>query len=83
MIGFSMIHYLFQTLQLRKKIMALFGTYVVIYVITVLVFHILIDNPFFHLEYLLFVMLGVIIGGLLIESYVKLYRLNNRLTDMV
>jgi PAS domain S-box-containing protein len=54
----------------------------VIYGITVLTFNIFIDRPVFHFQYLLFVMLGVFIGGLLIESYLNLYRVNNQLTEM-
>ncbi|WP_342429461.1 ATP-binding protein [Neobacillus sp. FSL H8-0543] len=82
MTGFIIIHMYTKHLTYVKRCLAIFGTYVVAYVLTVLSFHILIDNPLFHLEYLLFVLLGVIFGGLLIESYVKLYRLNSRLTDM-
>ncbi|ESU34489.1 hypothetical protein G3A_00855 [Bacillus sp. 17376] len=59
-----------------KKYMILLGSYIVTYIITVpIVFNVIRDNPMFHLQYLLFVAIGVLIGGLLIESYEKLYRI--------
>lgn len=79
---FSIIYFYTKYLTVIKKIIIFFVGYSVIYGITVFTFKIFIDNPIFHLQYLLFVMLGVIIGALLIESYEKLHRLNNRLTDM-
>ena len=82
MFGFSFIYFYIKRFTVIKKIVILFAAYIVIYGITVFTFKIFIDNPIFHLQYLLFVMLGVIIGALLIESYEKLHRLNNRLTDM-
>ncbi|MFC0273506.1 PAS domain S-box protein [Metabacillus herbersteinensis] len=76
MICFSVIHFYISSLTQVKKCVILFGSYLVIYVITVpFVFNIFRDNPVFHLQYLLFVMFGVIVGGLLIESYLKLYRI--------
>ncbi|MEH7503095.1 ATP-binding protein [Neobacillus drentensis] len=82
MIGFSVLHFYIKRFTAIKKSVIFLAAYIVIYGITVLIFNIFIDNPIFHIQYLLFVMLGVIIGGLLIESNVKLYRLNNRLTVM-
>lgn len=83
MISFTVIHLLISRLTPVKKSVILFGTYIVIYVITVpILFHVLSDNLLFHFQYLLFVMLGVIIGGLLIEANGKLYRLNTRLSEM-
>jgi PAS domain S-box-containing protein len=83
MFGFSVISFYTTRLTPAKRSLTLSGAYLVIYVITVpIIFNVLSDKPLFHFQYLLFVMLGVIIGGLLIESYVKLYRLNNRLCDM-
>ncbi|MFL6558680.1 MAG: PAS domain S-box protein, partial [Bacillus sp. (in: firmicutes)] len=82
MMGFSVIHFYTKRHTVIKKAFILFAAYIVIYGITVLTFNIIIDNPIFHFQYILFVMLGVIIGALLIESYTKLHRLNNRLTDM-
>ncbi|MFK9092203.1 ATP-binding protein [Bacillus salipaludis] len=79
---FSLIHFYTKRLTPVKKCIILYGSYILIYVITVpIIFNVFRDKPFFHLQYFLFVMLGVIIGVLLIESYVKLYRLNNRLSD--
>lgn len=83
MFGFSVISLYTKRLTPFKRGLTLSGAYLVIYVITVpIIFNVLRDKSLFHLQYLLFVMLGVVIGGLLIESYVKLYRLNNRLCDM-
>ncbi|MDQ1147877.1 PAS domain S-box-containing protein [Bacillus sp. SORGH_AS 510] len=83
MISFSIIHVYISRLTAIKKGAILSGAYVIIYVITVPgLFNVLRDKPMFHFQYLIFVMLGVIIGSLLIESYVKLHRLNNRLSDM-
>jgi PAS domain S-box-containing protein len=83
MTAFSVIYLCIKRLTAVKRCVTLFGVYIVIYVITVpIIFNVFRDNPFFHLQYIVFVGLGVIIGVLLIESYVKLYRLNNRLSDM-
>ncbi|WP_310362398.1 ATP-binding protein [Neobacillus drentensis] len=82
MIGFSVIHLFTKRLTAVKKSVVLFGTYVVIYLIIVFMFKIFMDRPVFHLQYVLFVMLGLFIGIILIESYVKLFRLNNKLTNM-
>lgn len=49
--------------------------YVAGYLVTILSFHILLNKPLFHLQYVLFVMLGVILGGLLIESNDRLLRI--------
>ncbi|MEH7307527.1 ATP-binding protein [Neobacillus drentensis] len=82
MMGFSVIYYYIKRFTAIKRSFILFAAYIVMYGITVIVFNIFIDNPIFHIQYLLFVMLGVIIGALLVESYMKLHRLNSRLTDM-
>jgi PAS domain S-box-containing protein len=58
-----------------RKIGALFLAYVAGYLVTILSFHILLNKPLFHLQYVLFVMLGVILGGLLIESNDRLLRI--------
>ena len=80
---FSLIHLYTKRLTSVKKCVILSGSYLLIYEIIVpSIFNVFRDKPFFHLQYLLFVMLGVIIGVFLIESYMKLYRLNNRLSDM-
>ena len=80
---FSLIHLYTKRLTSVKKCVILSGSYLLIYEIIVpSIFNVFRDKPFFHLYYLLFVMLGVIIGVFLIESYMKLYRLNNRLSDL-
>ncbi|MGG1676940.1 ATP-binding protein [Neobacillus sp. NRS-1170] len=76
LIVFLIVHFLFKHLTPVKKCIILFGSYVAIYVITVpFIFNVFRDKPSFHITYMLFVMLGVILGGLLIESYMKLYRI--------
>jgi PAS domain S-box-containing protein len=83
MIGFSILYYYGRRLTPLMKSFILSCAYIIIYVITVpIIFHVFRDKPFFHFQYILFVLLGVILGALLIESYVKLHRLNNRLSDM-
>jgi PAS domain S-box-containing protein len=83
MIGFSIIYYYVKRFTPFKKAIILSVSYILIYVITVpLFFNVFRDKPLFHAQYLLFVLFGVFIGFLLIESYVKLHRLNNRLSDM-
>lgn len=83
MVGFSVVHSYIKQFSTIKRAVILYGTYLMNYIITVpIIFKVFRDNPFFHFQYLLFVLLGVIIGVLLIESYLKLYRFNNRLTDM-
>ncbi|MCR2823886.1 ATP-binding protein [Lederbergia panacisoli] len=82
-IGWTIIMVVFSILQLYisrftpvKRGIILFGTYIVIYVITVpVIFNVFPDRPIFHFQYLVFVMMGVIIGGLLIESNENLYRI--------
>jgi PAS domain S-box-containing protein len=82
MIGFSIIYLFTKRITAVKRSIVLFGTYLVFYLIVVFVFKIFIDKPFFHVQYLLFVWLGFSVGVLLIESYLKLYRLNSSLIDM-
>ncbi|WHY01214.1 ATP-binding protein [Neobacillus sp. DY30] len=83
MIGFSFIHIYIKQLSSIKRTLIFSGAYLIIYTLTVpIYFNVMRDQPFFHFQYLLFVILGVIMGILLIESYLKLYRLNHRLTDM-
>ena len=74
MLIFTLIHKFNPQLKPVRKTVMMLGSYIVIYVVTVpIIFNIFRDNPLFHLQYLLFIMLGVLIGGLLIESYEKLY----------
>nr|WP_263323641.1 PAS domain-containing sensor histidine kinase [Neobacillus sp. Marseille-Q6967] len=83
MVSFSVIHLFIKRLSSVKRSLLLFGTYLLIYIITVpIIFNVFRNQPYFHYQYLLFVLLGVLIGVLIIESYVKLHRLNNRLSDM-
>lgn len=79
---FLAIHSYIKPFNAVKRCIFLFTAYFVIYGITLLTFNIIRDNPAFHIQYLLFVLLGVVLGGLLIESYVMLHRLNNRLSVM-
>ncbi|NEU31751.1 PAS domain S-box protein [bacterium LRH843] len=78
MIVFSSIALYASRLSPVKRCIALYGSYLVIYIMTVPIgFKVFRDQPMFHFQYLLFVMIGVIIGVLLIESYVKLYKIIN------
>ncbi|WP_066319810.1 ATP-binding protein [Bacillus sp. FJAT-29814] len=80
--GFLVVHFLTTRLNAVKKTVALFLIYLVVYVIDVpIIFKVFPDKPLFHLQYILFVMLAVVLGVLLIESYLKLYRLNDRLLE--
>jgi two-component system, sporulation sensor kinase A len=59
-----------------RRYMILTSSYIVTYIIVVpIALNVIRDNPVFHLQYLLFVSVGVFIGGLLIESYERLYRI--------
>ncbi|WP_419954485.1 ATP-binding protein [Neobacillus niacini] len=83
MVGFTIIYYYTKRFTPVIRAIILFASYIIIYVVTVpIIFNAFRDQPFFHIQYILFVMLGVILGCLLIESYLKLYRLNDRLSDM-
>lgn len=82
MISLSIVHLYIKRFSSVKKSFILYGIYLIDYLVTISIFHIFADNPNFHFQYGLFVLLGVIIGALLIESYVKLHRLNNRMTEM-
>ncbi len=76
MVVFSVIYFYVSRLSPVKRCLILFSTYILIYVVMVpIAFNIFRDSLVFHFQYLLFVMLGVIVGGLLIESYQKLYRI--------
>lgn len=83
MSGFSLMYMYIKKLSPIKRIIILSGIYLIVYFVTVpVIFNVFRDKPFFHLQYVFFVILGVIIGVLLVESYLKLYRMNNKLTDM-
>ncbi|MBD8069554.1 ATP-binding protein [Bacillus sp. PS06] len=76
MFSFSVIHYYISRLSSMKKSIIFSLSYIAIYVTFVPnIFDVLNDSPLFHFQYLLFVILGVIVGGLLIESYLKLFRI--------
>ncbi|MBS4178716.1 ATP-binding protein [Lederbergia citrea] len=73
---FSILHKFISRYTPVKRCFVLFGAYIFIYIILVpIIFNVFGDRPLFHFQYLVFVMLGVIIGGLQIESYEKLYRI--------
>lgn len=75
MLVFSILHTFTSHLSPLKKSAVLSGVYMVIYTLTMFSFHIIVDQPLFHLQYIFFVMLGVILGGLLIESNERLRRI--------
>ncbi len=82
MAGFSILHIFISRFTPIKRVSYLFGAFVCMYVLYVTYFHLFNDNLLFHFEYLLFMVVGVVIGALLIESYVKLHRLNYQLSYM-
>lgn len=76
MIVFIFIHRYTIHFKPVRRYVTLLCSYIITYIVTVpIVFNVIRDNPVFHLQYLLFVSFGVLIGGLLIESYEKLYRI--------
>lgn len=75
MVIFSAIYWYASRLTPIKKCVVLFVAYIAVYFSSVIGFNVLTDKPFFHFQYLMFLLLGVIIGGLLIESYEKLHRI--------
>jgi two-component system, sporulation sensor kinase A len=76
MIVFLLVNKLTLNLKPVRKCMILMGSYMVAYIITVpIIFNVFRESPVFHLQYLLFVAIGVLLGGLIIESYEKLYRI--------
>ncbi|GLB62082.1 ATP-binding protein [Cytobacillus sp. NCCP-133] len=80
---FTAVHKFSSRVNPIKTTAVLFGTYSVIYVITVpILFNVFRSSPMFHLQYLLFVGLGVTVGSLLIESYERLIRNFNEKKSM-
>lgn len=76
MVSFTLLHRRFLNAAPLKRTIILTASYIFIYTITVpLIFNVFRNDPVFHLQYLLFIVLGVTVGGLLIESYEKLYRI--------
>lgn len=82
MMSFTVLHFYINRFSLFKKCTVIVGTYVVMYTIIVFHFNILQDRPAFHVQYVSFVILGVILGGVLLESYGKLYRVHQQLSTM-
>lgn len=81
---FSVLHAYFSRRGMPpfKRGLALSGAYIVLYMCTVFTFRILVDKPFFHLQYLWFVLLGVQLGALLIESHERLRRIIDQRNEM-
>lgn len=72
---FIIVHRLVKHVSPGKRVATIMATYALVYTAVVpILFNVLRDKPLFHIQYLLFVLLGVIVGALLIESYEKLYR---------
>lgn len=76
MMAFSILHIYLSRRQLApfKKSIVFSGAYVALYACVVFTFRILVNEPLFHLQYVCFVILGVLLGGLLIESHERLRR---------
>ncbi|SFJ16236.1 PAS domain S-box-containing protein [Paenibacillus sp. UNC496MF] len=81
---FTLLHAYFSRRRLApfKRSLALSGAYVVLYLCTVATFRILVNKPLFHVQYLWFVLLGVLLGGVLIESHERLRRIMDERSDM-
>ncbi|MFS0862796.1 ATP-binding protein [Fredinandcohnia sp. 179-A 10B2 NHS] len=72
---FIIVHKLVKHLSPVKRVATIMASYVLAYTAVVpILFNVFRDKPLFHVQYLLFVLLGVIVGTLLIESYEMLYR---------
>lgn len=82
LLAFTLTYPFIKHLRLIKKLSTLFIVYTGFYLLTVQVFQIMVDNPFFHFEYVLFVLFAVILGSVLLESYTKLYRMNQKLSKL-
>ncbi|GMK44615.1 hypothetical protein PghCCS26_17430 [Paenibacillus glycanilyticus] len=76
MLAFSLLHIYFSRRQLPpiKRSLAFSGAYVLLYACVVFTFRIMVNEPLFHLQYVCFVILGVLLGALLIESHERLRR---------
>jgi two-component system, sporulation sensor kinase A len=82
MLGFTIIWFYTKKMTPGKRTGVLFAAYTAIYVCVLLVYRIVHNHLFFHFQYVLFVLLGVVLGTLLIESYMKLHRYNSKLSEM-
>ncbi|MBT2690613.1 PAS domain S-box protein [Bacillus sp. ISL-47] len=76
MIVFTAIHKNSPHVKPVRKMAIFYVAYLVIYVMTVpIIFNVFRDDLIFHLQYLVFVTFGVLIGSLQIESYERLLRI--------
>ncbi|WP_053360640.1 ATP-binding protein [Bacillus sp. FJAT-27251] len=82
MVSFTVIWFLTKKWSPVKRTAVMFAAYTAIYISVMLIFKIAQNYVFFHVQYVLFVLLGVGLGILLIESYMKLYRFNSTLSEM-
>ncbi|TVY01877.1 ATP-binding protein [Paenibacillus cremeus] len=82
MLCFTVLHRYVSRFSAPKKCVIFSGAYIVLYLCTVFYFHILVYEPLFHVQYLLFVLLGVLLGCLLIESYERLRRITSEKQDV-
>lgn len=74
-VAFTLIHRNFINFRPIMKCAILYIAYSALYIAIVpFAFNIFRDNILFHLEYLIFILLGVLLGGLLIEANEKLHR---------
>ncbi|WP_059173828.1 ATP-binding protein [Bacillus sp. FJAT-27445] len=75
MAAFTLIHRKYAHVRPALKCVILYVFYAAIYIVMVpFVFGVFRNEPLFHLQYLIFVLFGVLLGALLIESYEKLHR---------
>lgn len=77
MASFSIISPFLRQHQPIIRVTFYYFTYSLVYIILIpFLFSVIDDNLLFHLEYLLFILAGLVLGYLLIESHQKLYSLN-------
>ncbi|RXT02794.1 PAS domain S-box protein [Ammoniphilus sp. CFH 90114] len=78
----SLLHFYMGRFHPIKKTAIYFLANVSMYLLIVYWFSILTDQVIFHIAYLGFILAGLIIGSLLIESHQKLYHLSKNLCEM-
>ncbi|RDU38280.1 PAS domain-containing sensor histidine kinase [Neobacillus piezotolerans] len=73
--AFTLIHRKYNHVRPALMCVILYGSYSVIYSVMIpFVFGVFRNDPLFHIQYLVFIFFGVLLGALLIESYEKLHR---------
>lgn len=83
MLSFLLLEPYIRRLHPMKRAGAFFVIYSIIYLPLIpFLFNVVKNNIFFHLQYILFILAGLFIGIMLIESQRKLYSLNENISEM-